>query len=522
MINTFHTSSGYPAFTFPNMTTLVHTPAAEIPGIVQQLRGVFLTGKTRDVAYRKKQLKQFAYMMKENADAFADAINKDLGRPATETQFGEVFTINNEIIETIDNLDKWTRDGRPGTDLAFLLHTSRVRKEPKGTVLVLGAWNYPITVQLGPVVPAIAAGNTVVLKPSELSPHSAMLISELVPKYLDNDIIRVVNGAIEESTALLDQRFEHIFYTGNGRVGSIVAGKAARWLCPTTLELGGKSPVIIDKSANLAHAAHRVAWAKSFNAGQTCIAPDYVLIDRSVQDQFVNELKKVCKEFWPDSIKNSKDFARIVNERHWKRIRDLGDKTKGDIVIGGLDEAEESQRYIPLTVVKNVPSDDSTMEDEIFGPILPLVPVDNVRNAIDFVNSRDQPLALYLFTKSDAVADYIVTYTRSGAVVRGDMLLQFVMKGLPFGGTGPAGYGTYHGKAGIDVFSHDRAYVDSPSQGVIGFIVEKLLALRYPPYSSFKLGVLRLAMAKWILFSKPANPNESNTSISRGPTKRVR
>lgn len=502
--------------------TLEYTPVADIAGIVQQLRANFLTGKTQDVGYRKKQLKQFAYMMTENADAFADAINKDLGRPAMETQFGEVFSTVNEIVEVIDSLSSWARPSNPSSDLAFVLHKSRVLKAPKGTVLVMGAWNYPITVQLGPVIPAIAAGNTVVLKPSELAPHSAKLISELIPKYLDHDIIRVVNGAIEESTALLDQRFEHIFYTGNGRVGSIVASKAARWLCPTTLELGGKSPVIIDSTANLSIAAHRILWAKTFNAGQTCIAPDYVLIERSVQDAFIAEVKKAAAEFWPQTIKDSKDFSRIVNQRHWNRIRDLAANTKGEVVLGNINDAVEAERFIPLTVIKNVSGDDSTMSDEIFGPVLPLVPVDNVRGALDFINARDQPLALYIFSGSDEITEYIITYTRSGAVVRGDMLLHFVMKGLPFGGTGPAGYGTYHGKAGFDCFSHDRAFVDAPANGPMGYIVEKVMSMRYPPYSPLKLNMLRLAIAKLILFRKPANPTVSLTSINRGPTRMVR
>ncbi|WFD35210.1 hypothetical protein MCUN1_002060 [Malassezia cuniculi] len=501
--------------------TLKHTPVAEIPGIVNGLREAFLTGKTRDLSYRKKQLKQFVFMIKDNQDAFIQAINKDLGRPPMETEFGEIFSILNELVEYIDNLSKWARDTHPPSELAFVLHKSRVRKEPKGTVLVMGAWNYPITVQLGPVVPAIAAGNTVVIKPSELAPHSAQLIAELVPKYLDPQTVRVVNGAIDESTALLDQRFEHIFYTGNGRVGSIVAAKAARWLCPTTLELGGKSPVIIDKTANLAVAAHRIVWAKTFNAGQTCIAPDYILIDRSVQDKFIEEVKKVCKGFWPESIKASKNFSRIVSDRHWKRVHDLASKSKGEVVVGDISEAEESERFLPFVVLKNVPTDDSTMEDEIFGPVLPLVPIDNIRGAVDFINSRDQPLALYMFTNSDAVAEYILTYTRSGAAIRGDMLLHFFIKGLPFGGTGPAGYGLYHGKAGFDCFTHERAYVDAPSQGPVGFIVEKLLSLRYPPYSSLKIQLLRLSVLKYIFFGKPANPHESNTSITRGPVQRI-
>ncbi|WFD01494.1 hypothetical protein MOBT1_000159 [Malassezia obtusa] len=504
------------------MTAIVqNTPVEKIPKIVDSLRSSFLSGKTRCLEYRKRQLKQFAYLVADHEADFTKAIAQDLGRPPMETGFGEIITIKNEIIEAIEKLSSWAKPKSVSGGLAYALHTKKVRKEPKGTVLVLGAWNYPITVQLGPVVGAIAAGNTVVLKPSELAPHSAQLIADLWPKYMDPELTLVVNGGIEESSTLLDQRFEHIFYTGNGRVGRIVAEKAAKWLCPTTLELGGKSPVIIDRSANLKIAAHRVLWAKSFNTGQTCIAPDYVLIERSIQDKFVAELIKAAREFWPAMDKDARDFGRIVNERHWKRISDLIAKSEGEVVFGGNQYADEASKFLPLTVLMNVKPTDSTMSDEIFGPVLPLLPYDDLREAVDFVNAHDQPLALYMFTSSDDVRDYILNYTRSGAAVRGDMLLHFVINDLPFGGTGPSGYGTYHGQASFDCFSHDRAFVDAPSSGLLGVVIEKIMAMRYPPYLPLKLTLFRLVLSKPIMFTRPKDPTKSTTSVNNPIAKSV-
>lgn len=497
------------------------TPIEDIPQVVEGLRASFLTGKTRSVEYRQKQLKQLLFMIADNEEAFLNAIQQDLGRPKMETGFAELITIKNEIIDVIHQLPKWSKPSSVYAGPAYAFHKKQILKQPKGTVLILGAWNYPITVQLGPVVGAIAAGNTVVLKPSEISPHSAQLIADLWAKYIDPDLGRVVNGGVDQSTALLDQRYEHIFYTGNGRIGRLIAEKAARWLCPTTLELGGKSPVIVDRSANLPVAAHRVLWSKTFNSGQTCIAPDYVLVERSVQDQFAAELVNAAKEFFPTMDKNVRDMGRIVSERHWKRVFDLLSSSKGEVVFGGSQLADQSSKFLPLTILKNVSPSDSTMSEELFCPILPLLPVDNVHEAIDFVNSRDQPLAMYVFA-SKSTTDYILTYTRSGAAVRGDLLLHYVINELPFGGTGPSGYGVYHGKASFDCFTHERAFVDAPASGFLGGIVEKIMSMRYPPYSANKLAFFHYALAKAIPFGRPTDPVTSSTNVNNPVSKSVR
>lgn len=494
-------------------SVLTPTPVDTIPALLEGLRQVFLSGKTRCVKYRKNQLKQLCFLVHDNEQAFVDAIHKDLGRPKMETVFAEIIGIKNDILTTISHLDKWTKDQYVYAGLPFLSHGTKIRKDPKGTVLVLGAWNYPITVQMGPVIGALAAGNTVVLKPSELSMYTAQLLADLWPKYMDPATSAIVNGGIAQATALLDERFEHIFYTGSGRVGRIVAEKAARWLCPTTLELGGKSPVIIDASADLKIAAHRTLWAKAFNAGQTCIAPDYVLVERKVQDKFIRELVRAKNEFWASMDKSVKDFGRIVNENHWKRLHGLLASSKADVVMGGTEGADQSTNFIPLTVLNNVDPQEAVMSEEIFGPILPIMPVDDVKAAVQFVNERDQPLALYIFTSRSNVQEYILTYTRSGGVVSGDLLLHYAIDALPFGGTGPSGYGAYHGKAGFDCFTHERAVVEAPSHGVVGHVIESVMAKRYPPYSEGKLSFFRHLLSKWILFGRPADATASSTSI---------
>lgn len=365
------------------------------------------------------------------------------------------------------------------------------------------------TVQLGPVVGAMAAGNCICLKPSELSANCAKLISELAPKYLDPETFRVVNGAIPESTALLDCRWEHIFYTGNGIVGRIVAEKAAKWLCPTSLELGGKSPTWVDETADLTIAARRILWGKQLNVGQTCIAPDYILCTSKVQGELVKKLKQVADEFWPSGQEGNKDQSKIVTENHWKRVKGMLEGTNGKIALGGPpEEKAQSSKAFPVTIITDVSGDDSIMTGEIFGPILPIVTVKDVDEGIDFINARDQPLVLYVFSDH---SNYIFDRTRSGAAIAGDTLLHNAVGTLPFGGTGPSGYGSYHGKWGFDEFSHKRAVLEAPAKGLLGAIVEWLMKGRYPPYSLKELATFKLLAGKSPKFSRPANPTASRT-----------
>lgn len=472
----------------------------EIASVHQELRQSFAQGKTLDISFRKHQLKQLSYLLNDNVEAIAEAIGKDLGRCKFESVFAEIMTTTNEIVEAIGSLNKWAKGSSVWSGVIWAMHRPNVRKDPKGAVMVIGAWNYPIAVQIGPVIGALAAGCTVLLKPSEVAAHSAKLLAELWPKYMDPKVTQIINGGIDETTQLLDLPWDHIFYTGNGVVGRIIARKAAEHLCPTTLELGGKSPVIVDDTADVSIAAHRILWGKAVNVGQTCIAPDYILCTPKMQTKLVEEFKKVSKEFWPDGMRSSPDFGRIINDRQFKRLAGVLENTKATIALGGQVEAPE--RYMDLTVLTDVKADDAAMQGELFGPVLPIVPVRDVQGAIDFINANDRPLALYIFG-GKKTANEALRQTRSGGVVQGDLLIHYVVKGLPFGGTGPSGYGSYHGKAGFDAFSHERCVVHAPASGIIGKTTEMLMTQRYPPYKPSKLAFMRMLLGKNPSFSRP-------------------
>jgi len=369
--------------------------------------------------------------------------------------------------------------------LTFKPGTAQLRPEPLGTVCIIAPWNYPVQLLFAPLVPALAAGNTAVLKPSEVTPTVAALIDELVPKYFDANTVAVVTGAVEETTALLDQRFDHIFYTGNGKVGRVVMRAAAEHLTPVTLELGGKSPAIVAADANIKVAATRIAWAKFLNAGQTCVAPDYVLVEAGVEDQLVSALADAVTSFYGADPRLSPDYARIVNERHHDRLTRLLDAGGYDAtVIGGTGDRDT--RYLAPTVLAGVKPDAAVMDDEIFGPILPILSVTDVDEAIRFVNDRDKPLALYAFSSNERTTERIVDHTSSGGVTLNHTILHLAVPDLPFGGIGASGMGSYHGKAGFDVFSHRKPVLAKPARPDP--------SLMYPPYTSWKQKIVRRFM----------------------------
>ncbi|QKX61650.1 uncharacterized protein TRUGW13939_08802 [Talaromyces rugulosus] len=466
-----------------------------------ELRGSFDSGITLDVKFRKRELQQLTYLLQDNVEQITEAIRKDLGRSHFESVFAEIMVTTNLAIEAYTNVDAWSKSQSRWAGLVWALHSPTEHKEPKGTVLIIGAWNYPISVQIGPLIGALCAGCTAILKPSEIAFHSAQLLAKLWPQYMDSRMSRVITGGVEETTELLDLRWEHIFYTGNSRVGKIVAEKAARGLCPTTLELGGKSPVFIHESANLSIAAHRLMWAKSINCGQTCIAPDYVLCNKHLQDQLIEELRKAYIKFWPNGARLSKDYGRIINDQQFSRLEHIVENTKGSIIIGGKRDAKT--RFLEPTVIKDPPSDDISMSEEIFGPILPIITVDGVDEGCAFVNGRDQPLALYIFAKRK-ISDFIIHKTKSGGVVQGDLMVHYVVCPLSFGGIGLSGYGAYHGRAGFETFSHTRSSIHAPATGMLGRAVEWLMASRYPPYSDLKLKLLTMLLGKNRPFGRPS------------------
>ncbi|KAK0570151.1 hypothetical protein OC861_000293 [Tilletia horrida] len=484
-----------------------------VPVTVNELRASFISGKTRPVAYRKRQLQQLYFLIKDNEKAIIEALQKDLGRPDFETYLAEIFSTQTEIVNAVKNIDSWAKPKNVWSGFAWATHTTQIRREPKGTVLVIGAWNYPVSLTIGPVVGAIAAGNTVVLKPSELAAHTAQLLADLWPKYLDPETSRVINGAVPETTALLDQRWEHIFYTGSGLVGRIIAEKAAKSLSPVTLELGGKSAVYVDESSDLSSAASRLLWGKTLNCGQTCIAPDYILCTASVQAKLVEHLKKAYKQFYPEGVQSSDSYSRIISDGHWKRLTEITKNSKATLAIGGASDA--NTRFIEPSVFTDVSPDDSLMQGEIFGPLLPIVPVKSYKEAVEFINARDQPLALYIFSGKRSVTNYILENTRSGAAIEGDTLIHFTIKSLPFGGTGPSGYGNYHGKASFECFTHERAVILAPQTGILGRIVEMIMKGRYPPYTTFELAKFRALTSEPANFGRPSNPHARITKAIR-------
>ncbi|KIK05065.1 hypothetical protein K443DRAFT_675362 [Laccaria amethystina LaAM-08-1] len=475
------------------MSELAYTPINEIEKIHAELRAGFRSGKLRPIEYRKYQLLQLIYLIKDNAERFEEALKSDLGRPPLESRFLEINAAISEAYVAYKGVGTWAKPEKPPFSLNFAPMRPVMYKTPKGVVLIISPFNYPLWLAVTPLAGALAAGNAVLLKPSESTPATSSLLAELVPKYLDPSLVRVANGAIPETTKILELPWDHIFYTGGGRVGRIVATAAAKHLTPVSLELGGKSPVIIDPKCDLKTAAKRILWGKVVNSGQTCVAPDYVLVPRAFQDTFVQALKETYESFYPESAKAPGAYSRIVTPQAFNRVKSLLDNTKGEVVFGGETDAET--KYIAPTVIKNVAADDSLMSEEVFGPLLPIVPVEDVDEAIKFVNERDHPLALYVFSQDAAFKAKVFENTQSGACVANEVVIHPGADGLPFGGVGASGTGAHTGKFGFDTFTHLRASLDSPSW------IDMLLKFRYPPYNADKLKTTTM-----FLPSVPARP----------------
>ncbi|KAF8524447.1 NAD-aldehyde dehydrogenase [Gautieria morchelliformis] len=485
-------------------SSLVSTPLEEIPKIHASLFAGFAngTGKLSSIQFRKNQLLQLGYAFHDNLDRWHDALAKDMGRPKFEANMSDVSAMLSEVSFAYKNLGGWTKaTGPTNWSITWAPFSPTIRKEPVGVVFIITPFNFPIWT-LGPLVGAIAAGCPALIKPSELTPATSSLMAEILPKYLDQDVYRIVNGGVEVATKVLELKWDHILYTGSGRVGRIVATAAARHLTPVTLELGGKSPVFIDPAMDLKVAARRILWGKFMNAGQTCIAPDYVLIPESIKDSFVKECQDVYNSFYPAGPRKSDSFGRIISEGHLNRLKRYLDETKGEIVFGG--EAEHEDKYLAPTLVKNVSLDDSLMQDEIFGPVLPLVTVKDVKEAIQVVNKRDRPLALYIFSNNAGYRSQVLDSTLSGAAVVNDVLMQGGCQTIPFGGSGPSGSGSHKGKFSFDTFTHSRPTIRSPSW--IDFIV----GFRFPPYTTNKFK----AMNRQLMPSLPAR-RPSPTGVTK-------
>ncbi len=436
-----------------------HSAPEQPADVVARLRATFRTGRTKPVEWRMTQLRRLRDMLTENGTDLAAALRTDLGKSTTEAFRTEIdFTVR-EIDHTLDRLADWLRP-EPAPAPAHLGGDVSVwtQYDPLGVVLVIAPWNYPAQLLLAPVVGALASGNAVVAKPSELSPATSAVLARLLPAYLDTDAVAVVEGGVPETTALLAERFDHIFYTGNGTVGRIVLRAAAEHLTPVTLELGGKSPAFVDRDTDLAVVADRLARGKFLNAGQTCVAPDYVLTDPETAAALEPLLVNAVKGLYGSDPAASGEYGRIINERHFDRLTGLLDS--GRTVVGGT--SDRAAKYIAPTVLADVSPDAPVMREEIFGPILPIVTVPGVDEAIDFINDRDKPLALYVFSESEGTRRRFAAETSSGGLGHGLPLAHLTVSDLPFGGVGESGMGNYHGRYSIETFSHRKAVLDKP------------------------------------------------------------
>ena len=464
------------------MTTTEPTPTTDldrIPTELDRLRRTVRQGVTRPIEWREAQLDGIIRFAKEHTDALIDAMEADLGRPRIEGWLADVSSAITEAEYVRKHVAKWAKPRRTKLPLNALPGSARVVPEPLGVALIISPWNYPVNLVLEPMTAALAAGNAVALKPSELAPATSSLIARVLPRYLDERAFTVFEGGVDVSTAVLKEQFDHIFFTGSTAVGRIVMRAAAEHLTPVTLELGGKSPVIVADDADLDVAASRIAWGKTFNAGQTCIAPDYVLVSERSRDELVDKIAAAWTKFFGDDVAGSADFGRIVNGRHHQRLVDLLDGQT--VAVGGDHDADT--RFLEPTIVVDPDPASPLMTEEIFGPILPVLTVDSIDAAIDFVNDRPKPLALYAFTSDDELSGKIIGSTPSGGGCINPTLLHFTPHELPFGGVGPSGMGRYHGQAGFDTFSNLRGILRKPTA-----IDPPLL---YPPYTERKVDILK-------------------------------
>ncbi|MEO1094929.1 MAG: aldehyde dehydrogenase [Cyanobacteria bacterium J06638_28] len=444
--------------------------------ILQAQRAFFATGATQSIDFRIQQLKRLKAAILDRQTAIVEAAKSDLGRPEFEGYFE--IGVMDELSYILKQLKSWAKPRRVGLPITQLPGSAWVQPEPLGVVLIIGPWNYPFQLVISPLMGAIAAGNCAILKPSELAPATSQVVAQLVRDIFEPEYVAVLEGGVATAQALLAQKFDHIFFTGGTRVGQIVMEAAAKQLTPVTLELGGKSPCIVDSDINLEITARRIVWGKFINAGQTCVAPDYLYVNESVQDALLQALQTTIQSFYGENPVQSPDLARIVNDRQFERLAHL--LRDEDVFCGG--QTQQDIRYIAPTILPNVSWESPIMQEEIFGPILPVLTYQKIEDAIAQINARPKPLALYLFSRNKALQGQVLTATSSGGVCLNDVFLQVAIWGMPFGGVGDSGMGAYHGKSSFETFSHLKSILKKP------FWLD--LAWRYAPYAN-KLGFLK-------------------------------
>ena len=442
----------------------------EYTSLLKQQKETYLNGVTKPIDFRKEQLKNLKTLLKENEEVLTDAVHMDFKKPAFETFGTEIGLIIGEINYALKNLDDWLAPEKVPTSLVNFPSENYILKEPYGSVLIIAPWNYPVQLSLLPLVGALAAGNTAIIKPSELTPHTSSALSDLITLYFPSDIVAVCEGGVETSSTLLELDFDYIFFTGSTRAGKIIMQKAASRLIPVTLELGGKTPCIVDETADLEISAKRIAWGKFLNAGQTCVAPDYLLVHPSIKEEFLKELKSAITSLYGEDPEQSEDYPRIINEDHFNRLSSfLGD---GEVAFGGQKNAEAN--YIAPTILDEITWNDSIMQDEVFGPILPVLTYSDLKDAVTQIRNAPRPLALYIFTNDEDTEKYFLEHVSFGGGAINDTIAHLGNHHLSFGGVGSSGFGSYHGKASFDSFSHQKSIMKK------SFLVD--IPIRYAPY----------------------------------------
>lgn len=421
-----------------------------------QSKQFFKTNKTKELKFRKHQLKILRKSIKNHENELLEALEKDLGKNNVEAYATEIGVLLKSIKIARKELKNWTKTKRVDTPLYLFPTKSYIKNEPYGTVLIIGPFNYPVQLVFEPLIGAIAAGNTAIVKPSEHTPNVATVIRNVIEDSFDSNYISVVEGGINETQTLIHLPFDYMFFTGSEKVGKVVYEAAAKNLVPVTLELGGKSPVIVDDTANIKVASERISFGKFTNAGQTCVAPDYILVDRKVKNDLIDALKQTITEFYGKNIKESPDFGRIVNEKHYNRLNELLEIHKNNIVFGGKSSKEDL--YIEPTILENINVQDKVMQEEIFGPILPILTYDSFDEAIEIIQSKPKPLSLYLFSEDENASHRVLDELSFGGGAINDTLMHVANPNLPFGGVGASGIGQYHGKYSFDTFSHMKSY----------------------------------------------------------------
>ncbi|KAM7255896.1 hypothetical protein ACFE04_011637 [Oxalis oulophora] len=452
--------------------------------LVKELRRSFMDGKTKSYEWRLSQLKAIKKMVEEKEREIIEAVYLDLAKPETETFTAEISLVKGACDMAIKELNQWMKPEKVETSFSTFPSSAEIVPEPLGVSLIISTWNFPFSLSVEPVIGAIAAGNAVVLKPSEISPATSSLLAKLFSEYLDESAIRVIEGSVPETSALLDQKWDKIFYTGSGKVGRIVMTAAAKHLTPVTLELGGKCPAIVDSNINLTMAASRIIAGKwSCNSGQVCIGVDYIITTKEFAPKLIDALREELENFFGKDPMQSKDMSRIVNSFHFNRLLNLlnEDKVSDKIVLGG--QRDENKLVIAPTILLDVPSDAAIMQEEIFGPLLPILTVDKLEDGFEIIKSKPKPLAAYCFTDNEQVKKAFVENVSAGGMAINDTILHLTVSGLPFGGVGESGMGSYHGKFSFDTFSHKK--------GVLYRSFASDSDVRYPPYTPKKLKILR-------------------------------